>query len=526
VVPHNYKNSEFPESLKLALTYATDSAARARRIVFFIQMAAVLVLAALWQEADHNWAQLRLNAAQAAVKFLSCEPQTAYSLPAAPSTVLPAEAEARAAMNRELAKGIPPTTREEKEYAYDCLARPLTDHERALALGYLQHRRHSLADAKQNVSALRLIANDRVTVPVLGISFDINDLSMISGIAFCILLSWFYFAVRRQQQDVSRVFEIARGCKVADDGSPGEIAKNGIEDAYDLLKMTQVLAVPPTQSKDISWLRRLTRLPNLILWTPALAELAVLINDMQTLSAADYLSPLVNRAETALAVYLFGYILYKTVRCFGLLGEINREWVRAWNEFNPESRQITAPSASKFSRWLKAPHRTITIVSIVLGLAVIFHLIDEGHLGFLTSWQKMFGTVLAKGWTSVVGLLLDHGQWLNIIVLLLVAVVFLLVIYQRKLRITLGLAWILSGFALLDVMVHNLRAIYEAQSSEFTQHMEGFYSSPLLLILALVLVYKIRHDYMDGATTPGAAAPAAPAGTPKAGGVAAGKADG
>lgn len=83
-------------------------------------------------------------------------------------------------------------------------------------------------------------------MPVLGTSFDINELSLIGGIAFCILLSWFYFALRRQHQDVVTVFALARE---SDAAALDHEKKDGdactLKIAYELMQMSQVVDGSP-----------------------------------------------------------------------------------------------------------------------------------------------------------------------------------------------------------------------------------------------------------------------------------------
>lgn len=138
VSPRNHENLELPQRLTLALNYADGSSTRARRIVLFIQISVVLSLAALWQETDYNWLQLRLNAANAAARFLSCEPQAAYQAPpASPPRAPTPDLKAIADLNPKLARGPGTPTHEDLENAFNCAARPLTNDERELARGYL-----------------------------------------------------------------------------------------------------------------------------------------------------------------------------------------------------------------------------------------------------------------------------------------------------------------------------------------------------------------------------------------------------
>jgi len=491
----DHKSSEFPQRLTLALSYADESATRSRRIVLFIQIAAVLTMAAVWQGADHNWLQLRSNAAQAGVRLLTCEPKAAYhglagSKNDADLLVRLSQTKSPAAMNRE-----------ELEDALDCAAHPLTSDERELAVGYFEDRSLRLAETKKYASDLAQLARSRtlgVTVPVLGTTIDVNELSLIGGITFCILMSWFYFALRRQKQDVSAVFAIARDCdsSEAECGKAGRGNHKALHSAYGLLRMTQVLNVPPSEDPDdrnTHLLRSLTRLPNLILWTPVIAQFAVLVSDLQTLSVADYLNRLVNRGETALAAYLFIYILYKTVNCFVLLQETEQVWIRAWNDFAPESQRIEMP-LHRASRWIKASH--VKIATGILILAVVFHSIDEWRPIFWNSWHLWPG----DAWTKALQSMAYHGGWVTFAMLLLLAVVLLLGLYRQKVKGVVRLAWVFTGLAFLDVLFHGIKA--SASGPDFTDHMEGFYSSPLLVIAVLLFLFSLRHEKAENATVP------------------------
>src|SRR5205807_342516 len=51
----------------------------------------------------------------------------------------------------------------------------------------------------QQAMASRVLA---ISIPVLGISVDVNDLSVLSGFSFIVLLSWFRFSLQRYRDNV------------------------------------------------------------------------------------------------------------------------------------------------------------------------------------------------------------------------------------------------------------------------------------------------------------------------------------
>ncbi|MCU1283932.1 MAG: hypothetical protein JWO13_282 [Acidobacteriales bacterium] len=213
------------EETKLAITYADEASKRCRWIIFLLQLGVVLVLASTWEQENLSWATLRLTTAQNAVWILTCEPQSVYSKGLSPAD-LPVTESARGhndALDR-------------RDFEYRC-AQKLTKADHDSAVNYIRQWNFSLAEARKNEADLQQIMNTRVmafTVPVLGIAFDINDLSLVSGLTFTFLLSWFQFSLRRQHDNIRQVFDFAAELKE-------------LPVAYDLLAMTQVLTVPPSR---------------------------------------------------------------------------------------------------------------------------------------------------------------------------------------------------------------------------------------------------------------------------------------
>ncbi|HEY6159279.1 MAG TPA: hypothetical protein VIV88_17660 [Gemmatimonadales bacterium] len=68
--------------------------------------------------------------------------------------------------------------------------------------------------------------------PFFGIVFDVNDLGMLAGFTFSVLLLWFVVSVLREQNDLALAFRQAR-------------ARRQLRMCYDLLSTRQVLTVPP-----------------------------------------------------------------------------------------------------------------------------------------------------------------------------------------------------------------------------------------------------------------------------------------
>jgi hypothetical protein len=315
---------QYTERIKLALTYAEESSKRARWIVFILQLAVIVVLASLWQQADSNWLQQRLYAAQDLVRVLSCQPDKVYgeavvneakkSVDRGPSLMLTADAEYL-------------------DSKYSCAAVMKDDAKVKRAYKYQKDWGFSLAEAKKNVSDLQQLMVNRVlgvSFPVLGVVFDVNDLSLLAGVTFVILLSWFHFALRRQNKNIIHVFDIARQADLS-----GKEPDNCLSVTYYLLAMTQVLTIPPADEKDTqkpTFFAKMGKLSNLIMSTAVVAQALVLIDDGLTMARGDTLSPIVNYIESGLAALLWFYLIFRTKECYKIMANTQTVWNEAFND--------------------------------------------------------------------------------------------------------------------------------------------------------------------------------------------------
>ncbi len=165
-----------------------------------------------------------------------------------------------------------------------------------------------------------------IRVPVLGFSFDVNDLALLSGIGFIVILSCYRFFLSREIDNIRVSFAEAK--------SEG---LNKLEEFYRLLAMRQVFTVPIGQYINRTPFLRLV--PKAISWLPLLVLLAVMGNDAQTLWVAHELGWshfLVNFSCTlACALILFFLCLSVTVR----LLRMDRIWENCWLYIEAEKKE-------------------------------------------------------------------------------------------------------------------------------------------------------------------------------------------
>jgi hypothetical protein len=331
------------DDTKLALAAAEEASKRARRTLLFIQIAAVITFIAIWQELRFTWLNRRLITAQKVEWALTCRPEAFYPIhPAGLNAQTKPEDTLRCA-------NLPfhtVDTNKSPEYQRKELAGAQAKLENEVK-GYLNEWGYSLEQVRTMVADLQRVVADRVLnvpIPLFGVSFDVNDLSVISGLSFVILLSWLKFSLWRLRDNVQEVFVRAA------EHEPPELA-----DAYDLLRMTQVFTVPearrpiPRSTRDgqlrhrflgpsnvisdnssgNSLLAGVFKITNLIFWTGVAAQVSALVVDLRTAHYGMILSNRLAFSENMVALVLTLYVLFRAWQCQALVNAIAAEWSRA-----------------------------------------------------------------------------------------------------------------------------------------------------------------------------------------------------
>ena len=150
-----------------------------------------------------------------------------------------------------------------------------------------------------------------VSVPILGLSFDVNDLGFLSGMAFVILLLMLRYSMSREYTNVKLVFKKAK-------------AADCLEDCYQLMSMTQIFTLPPSNEEPHE---RFWRGPIKALFClPLLLQLVVAANDFRTAGIGFAFNPL--NMGMLIVAHLVALMLLAalTFACLTLLGEIDRLW--------------------------------------------------------------------------------------------------------------------------------------------------------------------------------------------------------
>lgn len=106
-----------------------------------------------------------------------------------------------------------------------------------------------------------------IRVPFFGFTFDVNDLGLLGGVGFLIILGCYRFCISREADNLRLAFREAK-----------KLGK--LHELYPLLAMHQVFTVPPTRF--ITRTRFLIFAPKLICWLPFIVHLAVSGHDVWT----------------------------------------------------------------------------------------------------------------------------------------------------------------------------------------------------------------------------------------------------
>lgn len=325
-----------PLTLVDFLAAANLSTSRSRAMVFIISIASIVAFAAAWKSMPFGWYDARLRRTLAAIDYLEWKENLDAQHASKPWYLAlwpPPSAgslDARQVRRRE-ALGFTDESRwkehlnEGKEVA---AVRQYVD---------AQHARAYLNALDQ----LRIEGVDTVHIPIIGITFDINDLGMIAGIVFIVLLVTLRLALDRELHNVRIAFDVA-----------GHHHPALEVEVYEYLSMGQVMTLPPharARPKPPSfWVRA----PMLLIWLPFIVQTIIVGNDVYTTHIGEVTSTGMTKATLLLGFASAFVILILTGLCWHLSGAIDHEWLEKWRKIrrheeqrvDAEHRKVHAPS--------------------------------------------------------------------------------------------------------------------------------------------------------------------------------------
>jgi len=192
---------------------------------------------------------------------------------------------------------------------------------------------HNRSELEQELSQLHKSILENcvlIKIPLLGVSFDVNGLASLSGLAFSVLYFLLYYSMARELKNIKLLFNIHH--------------EHGIDSrsVYQALSMFQVLTIPLSIDEFISpknirvatavadlrrQSRRLSRLvPMLPMFFPLLAWLTVFTFDLDTKDVGDATNKALTQFDTWVSVVIGVVTVYAWYRCYAMWTEITATW--------------------------------------------------------------------------------------------------------------------------------------------------------------------------------------------------------
>ncbi len=344
-----------------------DSSRRSRFIIIVMIFASVLTFVSFWNSQQGSWTRCRLRMAKYA-QLNHC-----WELTGKDSLVVDSLSKVRVFEKRQLLvtcdsahdyrlKNLDTLIEEgwnnwknaesKDRVSLDSLSLLLKAEADSLryAVNLCQNRGfHSDASLAQYIQDLDKLRTERVLliqVPIFGVICDVNDLGVLGGLAFTVILLWFRFSLWQELRNLRLFFDQSRH-------------KDDFRRFYHYLAMRQVLTIPRTfiDSPPAANGKFLDRLKKAVLFQPILlfyefpartdrrfwsivekglfilplvVQGIVFLHDEQTRAIGEIISkPLVNRGQKVSLFFLI-LIFILTVRCLWLSRHINKEWDQAF----------------------------------------------------------------------------------------------------------------------------------------------------------------------------------------------------
>jgi hypothetical protein len=291
------------EETKLMLSAAQEASQRARWVFLVAQVTSILIFAAVWRSSWTGWTLQRLRTAQAAVRVSECREKS-----------------------------------QDKSDFQKCIeSKKLTAEGRASGEGLLAQWKFDSREARSYAETLEDEVVRHVilvSVPFIGISLDVNDLSLLGGLAFLLVIMWFRFSLWREQENVCLVFQRGQ--------SKGE--QRGV---YELLAMSQVFTTVPLEASPEDgdpmqgfW----AGLPRQLFWTPVLVQGVVVLHDALSLD----LGKIVNQGRAlyglAVGLFLLSLMVWATLQCRKIALKLDDAWSRAAREYRQPKKSEPSPT--------------------------------------------------------------------------------------------------------------------------------------------------------------------------------------
>ena len=193
-----------------------------------------------------------------------------------------------------------------------------------------QEEKENLREILRTLETARTETIRIVRIPFLGVTFDINDLGLFSGIAFVLGLTMFRYSLHRELQNIQLAFGKA---EQLDRNNPDHPCFHQAH-CFDLMSMGQVAQVPPSRATTGATPAHWRHATKVGLFLPILVQCYLLINDLSTyrqgmaMSTNATLFVLIGSTASLLLIAVLTY------SAGGVWIAIEKEWRTKWNELS------------------------------------------------------------------------------------------------------------------------------------------------------------------------------------------------
>jgi len=296
---------------------AKQASDRGRQVLLVIQITCIVIFVAAWHEIGDGWTHVRLRTAQAAAWYLDC---SADQHPE--SSAVNAQSIGTAKDKHDECHYLV----EQSQTALDILGcqrtaeKPFCPDELNRAKSLIALARLSPLEARQRLESLQKSFIEHtitVSVPFFGVTLDVNDIGLLGGITFLLVLIWLLFSLKREAENVGAVFR----------GKTGE----ELSGVYQLLDMAQVLTIPPRRKLKRNWLVRWfwICLERILFFPPLIVQCFVVWDDYRTLPRAQVLNPELAQSEFWWETGLLIAVFIVTLLCLVKAKDVSSEWEEA-----------------------------------------------------------------------------------------------------------------------------------------------------------------------------------------------------
>lgn len=217
-------------------------------------------------------------------------------------------------------------------------------------------RRHGEASLKahlEKLEHLRAEGNLLVSVPWLGIHFDINDLGAFSAISFFLLSMTLCFAVARQHENLYLcLWKVRRIADREERCHDGESKANFL---YHALAMAQVFTRPPTLAR---WRPHFVSalVVRSLLFVPLLVQSLILASNLSSFKVARDINGRAAALSLGIQILFSLLLLGCTLACCAFSRVSDRRWRHTFFTINPHLRNCARASWMDWMRLGRQPN--------------------------------------------------------------------------------------------------------------------------------------------------------------------------